>query len=77
MIIEWLAGLGLAAKLSVGATVAAAAMTGAGAAEALPGPAQDAFASVVTTVTPFDLEDETDEDFEDEGGSSTRAPGLL
>jgi hypothetical protein len=53
MIAEWIAGLGLAAKLGLGATVAAASVTGIGAAGALPGPTQGAFQSVVNTTTPF------------------------
>ncbi|HEV7756354.1 MAG TPA: hypothetical protein VGO94_10900 [Mycobacteriales bacterium] len=64
MIVEWIAGLGLAVKLGVGATVAAASVTGAGVAGALPGPAQGAFQSVVNTATPFTVGDDTSRDAE-------------
>ena len=50
----FVAGLGIAGKLALGAGVAAAATTGAGAAGVLPGPVQQAFAKAVHTVTPFE-----------------------
>lgn len=49
MIVEWMAGLSLAAKVGLGVTVAVASVAGAGAAGVLPGPAQEAFASVSGT----------------------------
>jgi hypothetical protein len=48
-----LAGLSVAGKIVLGAGVAAAATTGAGAAGVLPGPVQHVFAKAVETVTPF------------------------
>ena len=49
---SWIAGLGLATKIALGASVAAAATVGAGAAGVLPTGAQDAFNGVVSTVIP-------------------------
>lgn len=49
---SWIAGLGLAAKIALGAGVAVAATAGAGAAGVLPSGAQDAFNTVVSTVIP-------------------------
>jgi hypothetical protein len=51
------AGLGVAGKIALGAGVAVAATTGAGAAGVLPGPFQHAFATAVDTVTPFHVSD--------------------
>jgi len=51
------AGLGLAGKIALGAGVAAAATTGAGAAGVLPGPVQHFMATAVHSVTPFELPD--------------------
>ena len=48
-----LAGLGVAGKVALGASLAAAATTGAGAAGILPGPVQHVVASTVGSVTPF------------------------
>jgi hypothetical protein len=50
----FVAGLSVAGKLALGAGVACAATTGAGAAGVLPGPVQHAFAKTVSSVTPFD-----------------------
>lgn len=47
---SWIAGLGLAAKIALGASVAAAATVGAGAGGLLPLGAQDTFDTVVSTV---------------------------
>jgi hypothetical protein len=47
---SWIAGLGLAGKIALGASVAAAATTGAGAGGLLPLGTQDAFDAVVSTV---------------------------
>lgn len=55
LIASKVAAFSLAAKLGVGTAVAAASVTGAGAAGVLPGPAQDAVASVVSQVTPFEF----------------------
>lgn len=49
-----------AAKLVLGATLAAASVTGAGAAGVLPGPADDAVRSAIETVTPVRFDDEGD-----------------
>jgi hypothetical protein len=61
-LIGWIAGLSLAAKISVGATAAAVGVVGAGAAEVLPAPAQEVFDEVLTAVTPFDRSDEVRND---------------
>jgi hypothetical protein len=66
----FLAGLGIAGKLALGAGVAAAATTGAGAAGVLPGPVQHAFAKAVHVVTPFEVPDG------DGSGSNEAAPPL-
>ena len=59
---SWLLGLGLATKIALGATVAAAAVTGGGAAGVLPFGAQDAFDTVVSVVMPTEeADDETTE----------------
>ncbi|MGV8858121.1 hypothetical protein [Rhodoglobus sp.] len=47
---SWIAGLGIASKIALGATVAVAATAGAGAGGILPSGAQDAFDSVISTV---------------------------
>jgi hypothetical protein len=52
---RYVAGLGLAAKVAMGAGIAAAATTGAGAAGVLPAPVQHAMATAVDAVTPFTL----------------------
>lgn|GEM_PF-5951030 len=60
---SWFVGLGLASKIALGAGVAVAATTGAGAVGVLPGGAQDAFDNVVSVVTPWsDSEITSDED---------------
>lgn len=56
-VVEWIAGLGLATKIAAGSGVLALGLTGAGAAGALPGPAQDAFDSVVNNVLPSDVDE--------------------
>ena len=48
-------GLGVAAKVALGASVAAAGVVGAGAAGILPGPASDAIRDAIETVTPIDF----------------------
>jgi hypothetical protein len=50
----FIAGLGVAGKIALGAGVACAATTGAGAAGVLPGPVQHAFSEAVSSVTPFE-----------------------
>jgi len=50
-----LAGLGVFGKIALGASLAAAATTGAGAAGILPGPVQHVVATTVDAVTPFHL----------------------
>jgi hypothetical protein len=59
MLTTKLAGLGLAAKVALGAGIAAAAVGTAGATGVLPAPAQHAVASVVDAVTPLNLPDPT------------------
>lgn len=49
--LSWLTGLGVLAKIALASSVASAAVLGAGAAGVLPTPAQDAFNTVVTSVT--------------------------
>lgn len=56
-VFEWIAGLGLATKIAAGTGVLALGLTGAGAAGALPGPAQGAFDSVVNNVLPSDVDE--------------------
>ncbi|MFP5489368.1 MAG: hypothetical protein ACLGHQ_13815, partial [Acidimicrobiia bacterium] len=61
----WIAGLGLAAKLSLGAGVVAVGLTGVGAAGAagvLPGEAQTAFDDVVAVVAPVTEEEAVDDE---------------
>jgi hypothetical protein len=55
------AGAGLVAKIVLGSTVAVAGVTGAGAAGALPDPAQDAVARVVGVVSPFEFPTSADD----------------
>ncbi|MGH9189925.1 MAG: hypothetical protein ACRD0Q_07835 [Acidimicrobiales bacterium] len=52
-----LAGLGMAAKAGMGLSLAAASVTAAGATGVLPGAAQHAVATVVSTATPFTFPD--------------------
>ena len=52
--IRTVAGLSLAAKVALGVGVAAAATTGAAAANVLPGPVQDGVAEVVSVASPFE-----------------------
>ncbi len=60
------AGLGIAGKVALGAGLAAAATTGAGAAGVLPGPVQHAVASAFDTVTPFSMPDAPAEHHDDQ-----------
>ncbi|MEO7348317.1 MAG: hypothetical protein ABIW32_00400 [Terrimesophilobacter sp.] len=74
-----IAGLGLAAKIALGAGVAVAATAGAGAAGVLPAGAQDAFDTVVSTVVPGSQVDEstdpaTDDDMNAPDPASTDRP---
>ncbi|MFP5375580.1 MAG: hypothetical protein ACLGIO_02210 [Acidimicrobiia bacterium] len=55
--IEFLAGLSVAAKAAFGVSMAAASVTAAGAAGVLPAPAQSAVANAVEAVTPFSFPD--------------------
>ncbi|EAR25824.1 hypothetical protein A20C1_08088 [marine actinobacterium PHSC20C1] len=60
---SWIAGLGIASKIALGATVAVAATAGAGAGGILPVGAQDAFDTVISTVvTETEDGDESTED---------------
>lgn len=54
---ELFGNLGMAAKAALGIGIVAAGITGAGAAGALPGPAQDALAAAVEAATPFSFPD--------------------
>lgn len=53
MIFSWFAGLGLAAKIAIGATTVAFGAVGAGAVGVLPPAVQDGFDEVVSVVTPL------------------------
>ncbi|HMG40091.1 MAG TPA: hypothetical protein VK611_02145 [Acidimicrobiales bacterium] len=55
------ASLGTAARIGLGAAIAAASVAGAGAAGALPGPANDAVRGAIETVSPVDFADEAPE----------------
>jgi hypothetical protein len=55
-----LAGLGAASKAALGLGMAAASVTGAGAAGILPDPAQHAVATAVSAATPFEIDDPDD-----------------
>lgn len=57
MLVAKLAGLGLAAKVALGAGVAAAAVTTAGVANVLPDQAKHGVASIVNAVSPIDIPD--------------------
>lgn len=60
---EWIAGLGLAAKITAGTGALALGLAGVGAAGALPGPIQAAFDSAVTTTVEGEgTEEETTEE---------------
>lgn len=65
-----IAGLGLAAKIALGAGVAVAATAGAGAAGVLPAGAQDAFNTVVSTVVPGSQVDESTDPATDDGSTA-------
>lgn len=75
------AAAGLAARIALGAGVAAAGMTGAAAAGVLPGPVQDAVAGAMETVTPFEFPRHADDRPEPSPGvipgDSNLAPGTV
>lgn len=74
---EWIAGLGLAAKIAAGTGALALGITGVGAAGALPGGAQDAFDTVVSTVISSETEAEVEvveEVVEEEAPAVEEAP---
>lgn len=78
-----LAGLGVAAKVTLGIGVATASVTGAGAAGVLPDPAQHMVATVVDTVTPFEFPDKPSSHSDlganvatDATGASDGSPGV-
>lgn len=80
---EWIAGLSVGAKAALGVGIAAASVTGAGAAGALPGPIQDAVSSAVSAVTPFEFPSSANShaDFgktvaNDATGTSDSTPGV-
>jgi len=58
--INWISGLGAAAKIGLGTAVAAASISTAGVAQALPGDVQEAFNSAVSAATPFDISGDDD-----------------
>lgn len=64
--------LRMVAQAGIGLTMAAAGMTAAGAAGALPGAAQEVVASAVAAVTPFDLPEQPDEEKADRAVSDQR-----
>lgn len=78
---EWIAGLGLAAKITAGTGALALGLAGVGAAGALPGPLQAAFDSAVTTTVEGETTEEEviveDEIVEDdaEGGAAGDVEG--
>jgi hypothetical protein len=80
---EWIAGVSVGAKAALGVGIAAASVTGAGAAGVLPGPIQDAVSSAVSTVTPFEFPSSANShaDFgktvaNDATGTSDSTPGV-
>jgi hypothetical protein len=66
-IAELVTGLGLGAKVLLGAGVASASLTAAGAAGVLPGPVDHAVEGVVRTATPFDISDDDGPATDDDG----------
>ena len=78
MIGEFLAGLSVATKAAFGITMAAASVTAAGAAGALPEPAQNAVAAAVEAVTPFSFPEEADDnaDFGERVSTDARDGGV-
>lgn len=56
VLVARVAGLGLVAKVLLGASAAAACVTGAGAAGVLPGPANDTVRNAIETVTPVEFD---------------------
>ncbi|MGY2085282.1 hypothetical protein [Blastococcus sp. SYSU DS0539] len=74
VVVAKFAGAGTVAQVATGLGIAAAGVTGAGAAGALPAPVQDAVASAVESVTPFELPESTDS--ADEGLPTGDAPQL-
>jgi hypothetical protein len=64
---ELVAGLGLGAKVLLGAGMASASLTAAGAAGVLPGPVDHAVEGVVRTATPFDISDDDGPATDDDG----------
>ncbi|BDZ44360.1 hypothetical protein [Naasia aerilata] len=67
MVFSWFTGLGLAAKIAIGATVMAVGAVGAGAAQALPTPIQQSFNDIVGTVSTDDETPAVDGDATDDG----------
>lgn len=73
LIAEFIAGLSVAAKATFGVTMAAASVTAAGAAGALPAPAQNAVSAAVEAVTPFSFPDKANDKADFGGKVSTDA----
>ena len=73
IIAEFIAGLSVAAKAAFGVSMAAASVTAAGAAGALPAPAQHAVAAAVEAATPFSFPDKANEKADFGGTVSTDA----
>lgn len=78
MIGEFIAGLSVAAKAAFGISMAAASVTAAGAAGALPEPAQNAVSAAVEAVTPFSFPDKASDeaDFGERVSTDARDGGV-
>ncbi|MGH9153414.1 MAG: hypothetical protein ACRD03_13675, partial [Acidimicrobiales bacterium] len=78
MIGEFIAGLSVAAKATFGISMAAASVTAAGAAGALPDPAQNVVSAAVEAITPFSFPDSADEraDFGERVSTDARDGGV-
>ncbi|WP_210479194.1 hypothetical protein [Naasia sp. SYSU D00948] len=75
MFLTWFTGLGLVAKLGIGAAAAAVGVVGAGAAHALPPGIQAGFDTVVETVVPLPADDVSTTDDDDTGTDGTAPTG--
>ena len=73
IITEFIAGLSVAAKAAFGISMAAASVTAAGAAGALPAPAQHAVSAAVEAATPFSFPDKANDNADFGGKVSTDA----
>lgn len=73
IIAEFIAGLSVATKAAFGISMAAASVTAAGAAGALPAPAQNAVSAAVEAATPFSFPDKANDNADFGGKVSTDA----